>query len=120
MWSALFKLIPSVLPGVFRAIKRRQQRTALRDKIEAHTEATLELKAAEIRMLQAEGAKQSWKDEWWTLVLSLPWLAQFGSTWWPQLADAAERMVALIGTGNYVYLLGSAIAASFGIRAWKR
>ena len=120
MWGALFKLIPSVLPGVFRAIRRRQERVALRSKIEAHTDATLELKASEIRMLQAEGAKSSLKDEWWVLCLSLPWLAMFGSVWAPELSDAAERMVRLVGEDAYRYFLGSAIAASFGIRVWKR
>ena len=64
--------------------------------------------------LMAQGSLDSWKDEWWTLILSIPAiLAFFPSAVGHVLAgfEALEQMPAW-----YKAAVGLAIAAAFGFR----
>jgi hypothetical protein len=69
---------------------------------------------ADWERLMAEGAKSSWKDEWFVIVLSIPLILAFipGAEGWvdrgfEQLSKAPDW---------YFYSLGIAISASFGVR----
>ena len=69
---------------------------------------------ADWERIMAEGAKSSWKDEWFVIVLSIPLVLAFipGTEGWvdrgfEQLQKAPDW---------YFYSLGIAISASFGIR----
>jgi len=68
---------------------------------------------ADWERIMAEGAKSSWKDEWFVIVLSIPLILAFipGAEGWvdrgfEQLSKAPDW---------YFYSLGIAIRASFGV-----
>ena len=70
--------------------------------------------------MMAEGSKTSWKDEWFVIVLSIPMIGSFVPWFVPHMQEG------FLVLGNmpdyYKAFLGSAIAASFGIKAlskWK-
>ncbi|WP_199453484.1 hypothetical protein [Marinobacter sp. bablab_jr008] len=70
--------------------------------------------------LQAQASAHSWKDEYWTIVLSVPAIMCF----FPEGVDVAKAGFAALDTmpEYYRYFLGVAITASFGIkgfRTWK-
>ena len=73
--------------------------------------------------LMAESSSNSWKDEYWTIVLSLPFVALFYAVIFDD-----KIMIERIGLAFelfsslpdwYQYLLFMAISASFGIRGAK-
>ena len=73
-----------------------------------------ETSVADWERIRAEGAKSSWKDEWFVIVLSIPLVLAFipGAEGWvdrgfEQLSKAPDW---------YFYSLGIAISASFGVR----
>lgn len=67
--------------------------------------------------IQAKNAGDSWKDEYWTVVLSIPVILCFV----PFMVEYIEAsFVALSSTPDwYQYLIGAAILSSFGIRVGK-
>lgn len=61
---------------------------------------------------------KSWKDEYWTIILSFPIIALF----FPQTADHAEegfRVMKEVAPEWYVVLLVSIVLTSFGLRPNK-
>jgi hypothetical protein len=65
--------------------------------------------------IQAEGSKDSWKDEWFTVVLSLPFLlSMFGLSSWADRAFEAMRKA----PDWYTMAFLVAVGASFGVRIW--
>ena len=64
---------------------------------------------------QAEASKNSWKDEWFALVLSLPLIGAFI----PSMVPYVQEGFAVLATmpDYYKAFLGGAIAASFGIKS---
>ena len=64
---------------------------------------------------QANNAGNSWKDEWFTIVLSVPMIGAFIPSVVPYIEDGFR---ALDGMPDYYKgFLGAAVAASFGIKA---
>lgn len=73
-----------------------------------------EIKWSEI---MAEGSKESWKDEWFAIILSLPFLlSMFGLSSW---ADRAFEAMAKAPEWYTISFL-VAVGASFGVRIWER
>ena len=91
---------------------------------EAVTQANIDRAAAgqfadiEWSQTMAEASKDSWKDEWFTLVLSIPAIMSFV----PGLADYVELGFHALSTTPEWYQLALlvAIGASFGVRIWER
>jgi len=75
-------------------------------------------KVAEWEMIQAESGRFSWKDEFWTIVLSMPLVGAF----FPQLVPYIEEGFRVIqGMPEfYQWWVGVAILTSFGVRAIKK
>ena len=73
---------------------------------------------AEWESSQAESGKHSLKDEWWTVILSIPAIMAFH----PDGAIMATAGFTALSTmpDFYQYWLGVAILTSFGIRIAKR
>ncbi len=75
---------------------------------------------AEWESKMADASASSWKDEFWTIILSLPLLAIF----WgivsdnPEIIDRVRHAFVVLSELDdwYTYLLFLAISASFGIR----
>lgn len=75
-------------------------------------------KAAEWENIQAEAGKHSWKDEYWTIILSVPAVMVF----FPEYVDDIQAGFEVLANMPefYQYWLGVAILTSFGLRIAKR
>lgn len=69
---------------------------------------------ADWERIQAKNAQESWKDEWFTIVLSIPLILSF----WPGMGDIIENGFYVLSTTPewYRWALGVAIGASYGVR----
>lgn len=75
-------------------------------------------KLAEWEKIQAENGRHSWRDEYWTVILSIPCILVFFPDMVPHIKSgfaALEDMPEF-----YQYWLGVAILTSFGVRIAKR
>lgn len=66
-------------------------------------------------LLMAKGSQDSWKDEFWTIILAIPVIGCFI----PPLTPFIEKGFIVLSTQVpewYLYSLGVAIAAAFGVR----
>ena len=64
----------------------------------------------------ARGSQHSWKDEWLTILFSIPLILAFCGDWGRQIVS--EGFAALEAMPQYYqYTLGTIVAASFGTRA---
>ena len=89
--------------------------------VEAEAKATIMKNAAtsesDWERLMAQGSQNSWKDEWLTILFSIPLILAFLPFEWADQAvtngfDALEQMPSW-----YSYTLGVIVAASFGVRS---
>lgn len=96
--------------------------TASKKKL-ARTEAeiTVMKKASESenqwRKLMSEGSHTSWKDEYWTIVLSIPAIMAFIPSMQIYVHEGFEALEK--APDWYMWCLITAIGASFGLRALK-
>lgn len=67
---------------------------------------------------QAENAGSSWKDEWFTLLLSIPMIGAFIPDFVPYIQEGFNVLSSM--PDFYKGFLGAAIAASFGIKALSK
>ena len=75
-------------------------------------------KLAEWERIQAENGAHSWKDEFWTIVLSIPAIGCFIPGGADVMIKGFEAMQAM--PEFYQAWLGVAVLSSFGIRVLKR
>lgn len=71
--------------------------------------------------IMAEGSKDSWKDEWFTVLLSIPMILCFIPAFAPTITEGFAVLTTM--PEYYKGFLGAAIAASFGIKGltkWKK
>jgi hypothetical protein len=73
-----------------------------------------ETSGADWERIMAEGAKSSWKDEWFVIILSIPLVL----CWVPGAEGWVDRGFEQLNKAPdwYFYSLGLAISASFGVR----
>jgi hypothetical protein len=88
--------------------------------VEAEAKATIMKSAAtseaEWEKIMAEGSQSSWKDEWLTILFSVPLVLCFTGEWGRQ--TVADGFTALESMPEwYQYTLGVIVAASFGVRS---
>tara|TARA_R100000329_G_scaffold38080_1_gene35924 strand:+ start:324 stop:710 length:387 start_codon:yes stop_codon:yes gene_type:complete len=89
-------------------------------KAKAEAEAKVMVSAAtstaDWEKLMAKGSQSSWKDEWLTILFSIPLILAFAGEWGRTIV--AEGFAALeVMPEWYQYTLGVIVAASFGIRS---
>ena len=89
-------------------------------KAKAEAEAKVMVSAAtstaDWEKLMAKGGQSSWKDEWLTILFSIPLLLSFAGEWGRTIV--AEGFAALETMPDwYQYTLGVIVAASFGVRS---
>lgn len=64
----------------------------------------------------ADASASSWKDEWLTIIFSVPLVLSFCGDWGRQIvADGFEALTTM--PEWYQYTLGVIVAASFGVRS---
>ena len=73
-----------------------------------------ETSVADWERIMAEGAKSSWKDEWFVIILYIPLIL----CWIPGAEGWVDRGFEQLNKAPdwYFYSLGIAISASFGVR----
>jgi len=70
---------------------------------------------ADWEKIMAEGSQESWKDEWLTILFSVPLVLAFCGEWGRDIvADGFSALNAM--PDYYRYTLGAIVSASFGIR----
>ena len=89
-------------------------------KAKAEAEAIVMVSAAtstaDWEKLMAKGSQSSWKDEWLTILFSIPLVLSFAGEWGRTIV--AEGFAALeVMPDWYQYTLGVIVAASFGVRS---
>jgi len=75
-------------------------------------------KVAEWETMQAESGKHSWKDEFWTIILSIPAIGCFFPDYVIHIENGFKALETM--PDFYQYWLGVAILTAFGIRIAKR
>ena len=88
--------------------------------VEAEAKATIMKSAAtseaDWERLMAQGSQNSWKDEWLTILFSIPLILSFCGEWGRTVTS--QGFLALEAMPDwYQYTLGVIVAASFGIRS---
>ena len=88
--------------------------------VEAEAKATIMKSAAtseaEWEKIMAQGSQSSWKDEWLTILFSVPFVLCFTGEWGRQ--TVSDGFAALESMPEwYQYTLGVIVAASFGVRS---
>ena len=64
----------------------------------------------------ADASASSWKDEWLTIIFSVPLVLSFCSEWGRQIVDDGFAALSTMPDW-YQYTLGVIVAASFGVRS---
>ena len=108
-------------------VKRNDNSTKIKEK-QIDRLVNSEDKLAEWEAIQAESGNNSWKDEWITLIITLPIPVIFISVMLsvfledPMMAEAAKAGVSAIKelVPNYNELLYIVCLAAIGIKAFKR
>ena len=88
--------------------------------VEAEAKATIMKSAAtseaDWEKIMAQGSQSSWKDEWLTILFSIPLILSFCGEWGRKTVE--DGFAALQGMPEwYQYTVGVIVAASFGIRS---
>ncbi len=78
---------------------------------------TAENSAAELETILTESMRYSWKDEYWTVVLSIPAIACFFPVAAPHVLAGFEVLTTM--PEFYQYWLGVCVVTSFGLRISK-
>ena len=74
---------------------------------------------ADWEKIMAQGSQSSWKDEWLTILFSIPLILVFTGEWGREVVQ--NGFVALDSMPQwYSYTLGVIVAASFGVRSATR
>jgi hypothetical protein len=88
--------------------------------VEAEAKATIMKSAAtseaDWERVMAQGSQQSWKDEWLTILFSIPLILSFCGDWGRNITEQGFAALQVMPDW-YQYTLGVIVAASFGIRS---
>jgi hypothetical protein len=113
MWQALIGPISNLVGGWLK--NKAEEKQALHErKLETIKHE------ANWDTIQAQNAGSSWKDEWLTLLVSIPLIGAFIPDFVPVIRDGFQVLETM--PDYYKAMLGAVFAASFGIRAmskWK-
>ena len=113
--------IGTLLSGIVSPItgllsKKSDNKTALRTQ-QVERLMNSDDKTGELETILSEGMKYSWKDEYWTIVLSIPAIACF----FPEAAPHVAQGFVVLSTMPefFQYWLGICVLTSFGLRITK-
>ena len=112
IFGAITNILGSVVKGYFETKKEKAKQKLLQ--VQAETKIMEKKVSGEIDwdMEMAKASDSSWKDEWLTIIFSIPLVLL--------LLGQEERVTAFFAALErapdwYTYLLGTIVAASFGI-----
>jgi len=111
MWQALIAPLTEIISGHFKRKAEEKQATHERKLEVIKHESSWD-------NIQATNAGSSWKDEWFTLLFSVPLVMAFIPEAVPVVQDGFRVLEEM--PEFYKAFLGAAVAASFGIRALSK
>ena len=116
----IWNVVGQIVSTGFKVMQTRSQTKQVKAMAEQkHYERMLDGKI-EYEIAKQNQMDNSWRDEWFTIILSLPLLIVFGSIfldkpeWITKLKEAFETLNQL--PEWYIYALLAAIASSFGLK----
>ena len=114
VFSAIAGIVTIVVDGVKE--DRKQKAAIKKAKVDGEIQAiqTASTNLADWEKIQAKASANSWKDEYWTIILSIPAIMAFI----PGLGVYVTEGFAALGDMPewYQYMLLIAIGASFGVK----
>ena len=119
MLGSLLGPVTSIVGGIVQG-KMEQKAAETKAKVaKAEAQAQIMLSQAtseaDWEKVMAEGSQDSWKDEWLTILFSVPLVLAFCGEWGRDIvADGFSALDAM--PDYYRYTLGAIVSASFGIR----
>lgn len=119
MLGSLLGPVTSIVGGIVQG-KMEQKAAESKAKVaKAEAQAQIMLSQAtseaDWEKVMAEGSQESWKDEWLTILFSVPLILAFCGEWGRDIVQ--DGFVALNAMPDYYrYTLGAIVSASFGIR----
>jgi hypothetical protein len=119
MLGSLLGPVTSIVGGIVQG-KMEQKAAETKAKVaKAEAQAQIMLSQAtseaDWEKVMAEGSRDSWKDEWLTILFSVPLVLAFCGEWGRDIV--ADGFSALNSMPDYYrYTLGAIVSASFGIR----
>jgi len=120
MIQALLGPITELAGGWLKGKASAQAAAANLKLVEAEAKATIMKSAAtseaEWERVMAEGSKDSWKDEWLTILFSIPLILAFFGDWGRIIVEQGFAALEIMPTW-YQYTLGVIVSASFGVRS---
>jgi hypothetical protein len=120
MIQALIGPIAELAGGWLKGKASAQAASANLKLVEAEAKATIMKSAAtseaEWERVMAEGSRDSWKDEWLTLLFSVPLILAFFGDWGRVIVEQGFLALEVMPTW-YQYTLGVIVSASFGVRS---
>ncbi|MNL57608.1 hypothetical protein D3C87_1811830 [compost metagenome] len=107
MWGVVITPLVELLGGWLQGRKEIQQAAIQKEVQVLQNEANWDT-------VQAEASKASWKDEWLTILVSIPMIMAFI----PGMKDEVMNGFSVLASCPewYQYLIGVVFAASFGIK----
>ena len=120
MLQSLIGPIAELPGGRLNAKTQAQQANAKLKLTEAETKSKIllskETSVADWERIMAQGSRSSWKDEWLTILFSIPLILAFCGEWGRGVV--AEGFTALEQMPSYYqYTLGVIVSASFAVRS---
>jgi|TARA_R110000744_G_scaffold88772_3_gene172929 hypothetical protein len=120
MLQALIGPISELAGGWLKGKAASQAASANLKLVEAEAKATIMKSAAtseaDWEKIMAQGSQQSWKDEWLTILFSIPLILSFCGEWGRGVTEQGFGALEVMPDW-YQYTLGVIVAASFGIRS---
>ena len=120
MLHALLGPVAELAGGWLKGKASAQAAAANLKLVEAEAKATIMKSAAtseaDWERVMAQGSQQSWKDEWLTILFSVPLVLSFCGEWGRNITEQGFAALSVM-PGWYQYTLGVIVAASFGIRS---
>ena len=114
MWQALVNPIADLVGGYFQRKAEEKKAVHERKMVAIQQDANWE-------NIHASNASSSWKDEWFTVLFSVPCVLAFFPSMVPVVMSGFQALEAM--PDWYKGFLGAAVAASFGLRGlanWKK
>ena len=114
MWQALVNPIADLVGGYFQRKAEEKKAVHERKMVAIQQDANWE-------NIHASNASSSWKDEWFTVLFSVPCILAFFPSMVPVVMSGFQALEAM--PDWYKGFLGAAVAASFGLRGlanWKK
>lgn len=109
-------LIGTWLSGKVQTKAAETKAKVARAEAEAHIMVSRATSEADWEKIMAQGSQDSWKDEWLTILFSIPLILVFIGDWGRDIVF--NGFVALESMPEwYQYTLGVIVAASFGVRS---